>query len=327
MDTTRVAATGFNGPLVVVLIGLGGLLVWAGTHWRSRPELFVGLTGMGAALGAASLLHVLDLLDGSSALNYVALLFVATGLFAAGFVTRKSMKVSVGGISDFQLNDTETPTGDGPTYQAFVADSQDTEIKLIGLDCAEILSEGIPGVTQLYAGMILNKKLRFRVILTDPGSDVPGLKRAAEVDISKDEDPDRIYRKTLGSARVAVGYAYRFPESFEVRFLNSMPLGFVILNGDKGICVWYSNYKKGWQSPMIVCRRTQGGLYEFLDQYFESAWKDAARMAAYAITQQRDPSTEGRVQNMAAIHKEELCKYIAEKRGERATMQDPGSET
>ena len=161
-----------------------------------------------------------------------------------------------------------------------------SEFKICGIDCAEVFGP-MSGITERYLNFLRrNKKTTFKVLIVDPRSEVPYDKRLAESrllvgGVAKYEAnlPGRIYDKIVSSIQIMAELKAQFPQQFEVGYLEERPLGAFVLNGETGTFVLYSPCHKGWDSPVLLLKKRDLGLYTFIEEYFDYAWTNHSKLS------------------------------------------------
>lgn len=157
--------------------------------------------------------------------------------------------------------------------------SPGTTLKILGIDCAEIFGEGVSGVSELYAPSLREGQTQIRVILLDPRSKAAFEKRSYENQLGakggrkeSPNHPERIYGKILSSCMIIGGYQRDFPSRLDCRFVQAVPSVSCLLNGSQVVWSLYTSCHKGWASPIFIADRSEDGIYDFFDEYFEFLW-------------------------------------------------------
>lgn len=186
----------------------------------------------------------------------------------------------------------------GEYVRSFVTSSPPgTRFKLVGIDWTELFGAAISATSERYFGLLQDKRTTFQLVLLDPRSRVGLEKRLSEFDLVTNgkqryvpNHPDRIFGKVLGSVSMIADYHSNFPNQFQYKFTEDIPMVCALLNGTEAIFYLYSRCHKGWDSPVFVAQKVPNGIYEFIEEYFDYLWlhpKPVLTDAAWADQKKR----------------------------------------
>jgi hypothetical protein len=162
--------------------------------------------------------------------------------------------------------------------------SSGSTIRILGIDMVELFGEDVSGVTEMYLPLLRERDISMKILLVDPTSDIPRLKRNAENTLCvngkmkyESNHLERIYRKIISSCRILAGYKQSCPDRIYCQFINQLPLFSGVLRDGRAVCTVHSNCHKGWDSPIFIIEPPESAMYSFLIEYFDHLWEQAGK--------------------------------------------------
>jgi len=162
-----------------------------------------------------------------------------------------------------------------------LSSSPGSTIKVLGIDWTELFGAAVSGTSERYLPLFSDRRTTLQVILLDPRTIIPLEKRLSEFDLMdggkaryERNFPLRVYRKIIGSVEMLAEYHKKRPDQVKFKFLPDAPAVCCIMTGNQILFHPYSRSHKGWDSPVFVAEKTEGGIYGFLEEYFDFLWNN-----------------------------------------------------
>lgn len=216
--------------------------------------------------------------------------FAATScLFVGIWKYRSRKKLGYLGITGVWYDEDHFKRDRGISYAEFclqfLEGTADKEtIRMLGYDWAQILAETQPVGDE----HVFNSRLKFKVILVDPDSEIVIEKRMWEMMWTMDGKPVypegiqedsklRVRKKIANSVGNANIFVAEAKETFKLKLTPTFPSLAVLMNDDMATGLLYTLPHKGKNTIIFEARREasggQMGFYDWLRDYFDAVWQ------------------------------------------------------